>query len=130
MNFLIDHNIEGQAFIVLGIITNKGWLDLVPIRFISFKEMALPIDSDDGAVWRSAQANKMILLTANRSMKGENSLEQVIREENTSDSLPVVTIGSVDRLDEPEYRERCVNRLVEIVIYLEIYIGARRIFIP
>jgi len=41
----------------------------------------------------------MILLTANRSMKGENSLEKVIRKENTSESLPVVTIGSVDRLD-------------------------------
>ena len=47
MNFLIDHNIEGQAFILLGIITNKSWLVLVPIRFIIFKEMALPIDSDD-----------------------------------------------------------------------------------
>ncbi|EKF04357.1 hypothetical protein FDUTEX481_02036 [Tolypothrix sp. PCC 7601] len=36
-----------------------------------------------------AQSNQMILLTANRSMKGENSLEQVMREEITPTSLPV-----------------------------------------
>jgi Uma2 family endonuclease len=36
--------------------------------------LSLPIDSDDRVVWRLAQSNQMILLTANRSMKGENSL--------------------------------------------------------
>ncbi len=130
MIFLVDHNLKGQALILLGNIANKGWLDLLPIRFVTFEEMALPIDSNDRIVWRFAQANQMILLTANRSMKGEDSLEQVIREENTTASFPVVTIGSVERLDEPDYRERCVNRLVEIVIYIENYMGVSRIFIP
>jgi predicted nuclease of predicted toxin-antitoxin system len=130
MNFLIDHNIEGQALILLGIITSRGWLDLVPIRFISFEEIGLPIDSSDRVVWQLAQTNQMILLTANRSMKGEESLEQVMREENTPNSLPVVTLGNVDRLSEPEYRERCVVRLVEIALYIENYRGSRRIFIP
>jgi hypothetical protein len=52
-------------------------------------------------------------------------------EENTATSLPVVTIGNIDRLlGEPDYRERCVNRLVEIVVDIEGYQGARRIFIP
>ncbi|GEM_PF-1583459 len=31
---------------------------------------------------------------------------------------------------EPDYRERCVDRLVDIVIDIEDYQGARRIFIP
>jgi hypothetical protein len=39
-------------------------------------------------------------------MKGDDSLEQVIREENTLQSLPVVTIGNKERLDEQSYRER------------------------
>ena len=47
--------------------------------------MELSIDSSDRTVWRVAQANQMILMTANRSMKGEESLEQVLREENTQD---------------------------------------------
>jgi hypothetical protein len=82
-------------------------------------------------VWRCAQANEMILLTANRSMKGKDSLEQVMREKNTSSSLPVITIGSIDRLlAELEYRDRCVNRLVDITVDIDDYRGARRIFIP
>jgi hypothetical protein len=64
-------------------------------------------------------------------MKDEDSLEQVMREENTPTSLPVVTIGNADRvLNDSIYRERCVDRLVEIVIYLGNYMGARRVFIP
>jgi Domain of unknown function (DUF5615) len=131
MNFLIDHNLRGHAVVLLGSLTANGWLDLLSIRFILFEEVGLPIDSDDRMVWQLAQSNQMILLTANRSMKGKNSLEQVMREENTSTSLPVVTIGNIDRLlAEPGYRERCVNRLVEIVVDIEDFRGARRIFIP
>jgi hypothetical protein len=131
MIFLVDHNFKGQARILLGSITNQGWLDFVPIRFVMFEEVGLSIDSNDRVVWRLAQENRMILLTANRSMKDEDSLEQVMREENTQNSLPVVTIGNADRvLNDSNYRERCVDRLVEIAIYTVNYMGARRIFIP
>lgn len=131
MKFLIDHNLRGHAVVLLGSLTASGWLDLISIRFVLFEEVGLAIDSDDRVVWQFAQSHQMILMTANRSMKGENSLEQVMREENTATSLPVVTIGNIDRLlGEPDYRERCVNRLVEIVVDIEGYEGARRIFIP
>ncbi len=78
---LIDH-IKGHALVFFGAIASQGWLDIVPIRFVTFTEMDLPVDSDDRVVWRLAQENQMILLTANRSMKGKDSLEQVMREEN------------------------------------------------
>ena len=97
MNLLIDHNLGGHAEILLGSIASQGWLELLSIRFITFKEMKRSIDSSDRIVWRLAQANQMILLTANHSMKGEDSLEQVLREENTPDSFPVMTIGDADR---------------------------------
>ena len=129
--FLIDHNLKGHARILLGSIAGQGWLDVVPIRFVMFEEMGLAIDSNDRVVWRVAQKNQMILLTANRSMKDEDSLEQVMREENAPSSLPVVTIGSADRvLNDSSYRDLCVDRIVEIAIYIANYMGARRIFIP
>ncbi|WP_333465946.1 ACP S-malonyltransferase [Microcoleus sp. T3_B1] len=107
MNFLIDHNLGGHAEILLGNIASQGWLNLLPIRLVTFKQMNLSLDSNDRVVWRLAQANQMILLTANRSMRGEDSLEQVIREENTVDSLPVITIGDADRfLADRVYRNR------------------------
>jgi hypothetical protein len=56
-------------------------------------------------------------LTRKKHMKGE-------------DFLPVVTIGSLDRFSEPDYRERCVERLIEIVVEIDQYKGAGRLFIP
>ncbi len=130
MNFLVDHNLRGHAVLLSGSILSGGWLDWVLIRFITFEEMNLPIDSDDRVVWGLAQSNEMILLTANRSMKGDNSLEQVMREEITSASLPVITIGDADRLlNDSEYRQRCAIRLVEIMD-INTYMGVSRLFIP
>ncbi|MCX5963172.1 MAG: ACP S-malonyltransferase [Cyanobacteria bacterium] len=131
MIFLIDHNLKGHALVFFGSIASQGWLDIVPIKFVTFAEIDLSIDSDDRVVWRLAQKHQMILLTANRSMKGEDSLEQVMREENSSVSLPVITVGNADRLlSDSEYRGRCVESLIEIVLDIDSYRGARRIFIP
>jgi hypothetical protein len=131
MIFLRDNNLNGQAIIFLGSIANQGLLDIIPIRFVTFAQMELPIDSDDRVVGRLAQENQMILLTANRSMKGKDSLEQVMREENTQNSLPVITIGNADRLlNDSEDRERCVERLIEIVLGINGYMGVSRLFIP
>ena len=131
MIFLMDHNLNGHAMIFFGSIANQGWLDILPIRFITFDEIGLPINTNDRVVWRLAQENQMILLTANRSMKGKDSLEQVMREENTPNSLPVITVGNADRLlNDSEYRERCVERLIEIVIDINTYMGVSRLFIP
>jgi hypothetical protein len=91
----------------------------------------LPFESNDREVWRFAQANHMILLTANRNMEDETSLEQTLRDENTMTSLPVLTVGNQERiLYEIPYRERCAERLVDVMLDLENYIGVGRVFIP
>lgn len=127
---LVDHNMEGQAVLLWGTLATEGWLELVPLWLVTFAEIGLSPESSDRTVWRFAQAQRMLLLTDNRSMKGADSLEQTIREESTSSALPVLTIGNVGRLDEREYRERCARRLVEVVLDLEYYLGAGRVFIP
>ncbi len=131
MKFLIDHNLGGHTEILLGNIASQGWLELLPVQFITFKEINLPIDSSDRIVWRLAQANQMILLTANRSMKGEESLEQVLREENTASSLPVVTIGDAKRLlADRTYRNLAADRIIEIALDIETWMGTGRVFVP
>lgn len=131
MIFLVDHNLEGHALLLSGNIANLGWLDLLEIRFITFEEIGLSVASDDRVVWRFAQTNNMILLTANRSMKGKNSLEKVMREENTSTSLPVVTIGNAGRvLSNSNYRNLCIDQLIKIIFDIDDYRGSRRLFIP
>ena len=39
MIFLIDHNLGGHAEILLGNIASQGWLELLPIRFVTFKDV-------------------------------------------------------------------------------------------
>ena len=80
---LVDHNMEGQAVLLWGTLAAEGWLELVPLRLVTFAEVGLSLESNDRIVWRFAQAQRLLLLTDNRSMKGVDSLEQTIREENT-----------------------------------------------
>jgi predicted nuclease of predicted toxin-antitoxin system len=127
---LVDHDIEGQAMLLWAQISSEGWPDLFPLRFVRFIDVDLPYSSTDREVWRFAQQNDMVLLTGNRNMKDEDSLEKTIRDENRLTSLPVLTVGNVDRMVQKEYRDRCQLRLLEIVLYLDNYIGAGRIFIP
>jgi hypothetical protein len=127
---LADHDIEGKVFLLWGAVAASGWLELLPMRLVRFRDMGLPHDSTDRTVWRFAQAHRMILLTNNRNMEDVDSLEQTIREENTEVSLPVLTIGDLDRIAERVYRESCAARLLEIVVYLDDYLGVGRLFIP
>jgi hypothetical protein len=127
---LVDQDIEGQVLFLWGVLAAEGWLDLCALELVTFTQVGLPLDSSDRTVWRFAQTHGMMLLTHNRNMNEENSLEQTIREENTPTSLPVITIGRVERLRERSYRERCVVRLIEIGLEIEQYLGIGRIFIP
>ncbi|MEB3292484.1 MAG: DUF5615 family PIN-like protein [Synechococcales bacterium] len=70
MNFLIDCNLTGDAVLFLGTLSAEGWLDLLPIRFLTFQDVGLPMDSSDRVVWHFAQTNQMILITANRNIEG------------------------------------------------------------
>ncbi|NER48310.1 MAG: ACP S-malonyltransferase [Symploca sp. SIO1A3] len=130
MIVLVDYNLTGYVVLFQGTLAAEGWLDLLSISFVTLKEAGLAADSDDRTIWRFAQSNRMLLLTANRNAKGENSLEQTIREESTSKSLPVITIGNLNRLVEREYREQCSVRLADIVLSIENYLGVSRLFIP
>jgi len=104
IRILIDHNIEGWGTLLWNTLMTEGWADLCQIEMLMFADVGLDYDSNDREVWRFAQANDMILLTANRNMIGKDSLEQTLREENTPDSLPVITIGRAESLEDSLYR--------------------------
>ncbi len=127
---LADHDIEGHAYSLMGVLAAEGWLEMVDLRLVTFAEAGLRLDSSDRLVWRFAQEHGMVLLTNNRNMDGEDSLEQTLREENLSRSLPVVTIANVGRLSEKRYRERCALQLLEVMLEVEKHFGRSRVYIP
>jgi hypothetical protein len=130
MTILVDHDIEGHAVLLWSALEAAGWLELVAIDRATFADVGLPPNSSDRVIWRFARDRQLILLTGNRNMRGQDSLERTIREENTPTSLPVLTIGSPDRLEEQPYRHRCADRLFEIVVDIDQYLGSGRLFIP
>ena len=130
MKVLLDHHLKKQGILLLATMGGEGWLKLLEIPMLTFSDVGLPIDSSDRSVWRFAQEKQLILLTGNRNSEGEDSLEQTIRNENTSSSLPVVTVSMVSRMEERAYREQCAERLVEIVLNIENYLGIGRVYIP
>ena len=105
ITILVDHNVEGHAMLLLGALGTAGWLELHPLRFITFAQAELLYYSSDREIWRFAQDKGWLLLTANPRMQEEDSLEQTIREENTPISLPVMTISDGRRMVE----KRIVN---------------------
>lgn len=50
IRFLADHDIEGQANLLWGVLAARGWLDLIPLELLTFKEVGLPPDSSDRVV--------------------------------------------------------------------------------
>lgn len=130
MKVLLDHHMKKQGILLWATMRNAGWLGLLDIPVQTFQEAGLPIDSSDREVWRFAQKNQLVLLTGNRNNEGEDSLEQTIRDENTRTSLPVITIGVIGRMEEHIYREQCAERLVDIILNIENYLGVGRIYIP
>ena len=130
ITILVDHNMEGQAVWLWDTLVKIELPDIIDMRMVMFADIGLPENSNDRVVWRFAQKNRMILLTDNRSDNEEDSLEQTIREENIFGSLPVLTIGSLDRMKESYYRVKCAERIAEIVFDLKNYMGTGRIFIP
>ncbi len=130
IKILSDHNIEGQSAILWDTFITEGWAELIRVELLMFADVGLTADSSDRNVWRFVQEKGMILLTGNRNMKGKDSLEQTLRDENRPDSLPVLTIGNIDLITIREYRERCVTSIAEVVMNLKNYTGTRRVFIP
>ena len=127
---LVDHDIEGQAALLLTTLESQGWVNLGLLQVATFEELSLSVESSDREIWRFAQERRMLLLTGNRNMAGEDSLEQTIRDENRPDSIPIVTIANVNRVAERNYREECATRLAVICLDLEDYLGVGRLFIP
>jgi hypothetical protein len=127
---LVDHNIEGQAALLVSTLATDGWLELGLFELITFAGVGLSYAARDRVVWQFVQKHGMVLLTSNRNMDGDGSLEQTIRDENQVTSLAVVTIADVDRIIEKTYREQCATRLAEIVFDLDVYLGAGRLYIP
>ncbi len=130
ISILFDHNINGYYDRFAGTLAAEDTERRVRIKFLLFSDVGLPIDSNDQVVWDFVQEKQMFLLTNNRNRKGKDSLQEAIESDTSFGSIPVLTIGNLDRMHQRQYRERCVARIIDVAANLENYRGCGRLFIP
>jgi hypothetical protein len=131
---LADVNAELHVEILLRICRGPRWQILwnaLDVTVHSFHSLGIAKDAPDQVLWRLCQLRGLVLITANRNATGEDSLQGTILRENTEASLPVITIGDPVRLQhDGAYRQRAADRLVELLVDIEVTRGAGRLFIP
>jgi len=129
-----DNDVIGQVnrLTVLG--QSEGWADVwdeLGIRVATFADVCLSADATDQEIWNVCQRQSIILVTGNRSSDESTSLEATLRTQADEHSLPVVTISDTGRiLQDRNYAEHTLKRLLEILMDLENLRGSQRLFIP
>ena len=128
---LSDEKCVGHAVVIFRDLKRLGYQDLLEVELRTFESSGLAEGLADKAVWQFCQENGYLLLTGNRTTKdGHRSLEFVIRHLVKPTSLPVLTIGNLERtLTDPDYCERCAERLAVIVADLHDYLGITRLYL-
>jgi hypothetical protein len=73
----------------------------------------------------------VILITGNRNAKEPDSLEVTIQLRNTAESLPVLTLASVERIRRDRvYAEAVADKLLDYLFSIDDFRGAGRLFLP
>jgi hypothetical protein len=133
MLILVDNDVGGAVGAFRRILESEEWSEYsatLDLRFLEFADVGLARNASDHMVWQMCQAIRAVLITGNRA-SGAESLEQTIRDHATTDSLPVVTIGDLQRaVREQAYARACAISLLDLLERIETLRGTQRLFIP
>ena len=134
IQLLVDANLDGHAKLLERRLNSAIWLEFqrhLDIHFINLDQAGIDRTAQDDVVWRYCQQNGYYLLSANRNLEAENSLEATIRREGTSESLPVFTLADADRLCRSGiYVDEVVETLLEYLLDEGNYRGTGRLYLP
>lgn len=134
VTLLVDANLDGHAALLemrLGTDAWREFREYLDIQFRYFEQAGLNRMSADDVVWRLCQDNGYYLLTANRNLESEDSLEATIRREGTPDSLPVFTLADADRIyHSAAYLDDVADSLLDYLLNEANYRGVGRLYLP
>ena len=125
---LADINIGKQRKAILAVWVSDTWRELwtgLGLSVVSFPALGLPYNASDALIWRTCQREGPVLITGNRNDDGVDSLEATIRNENKTDSLPVITIADADRvLQDRLYAEIVAEHALDYLMRIDEVRGA------
>ncbi len=131
---LADINVEGIVTHLRHIWLSATWRELwfgLGLSVEDLETMNLALDASDAVIWRTYQAQQLVLITGNRNADGPDSLEVTIRAENQPNSLPVITLADARRvLRERDYAERVAVRILDYLMRVDELRGSGRVYAP
>lgn len=105
ITLLSDKNCEGHTRELYHVLIREGWTALLDIRLATFKD----VDLNDG----------------------DDSLEMVTQRLLTVSTLPVLTIGKLEKvMRDTHYRDACAETIALVIFELHKFRGIPRLFIP
>ena len=131
---LCDNDIEGYFGFLVELLDGPELRELwqsLDLHAWRLRDVGLSAHAPDREIWEFCQGEECVLITGNRNREDEESLEQTIRDSATATSLPVLTIGSIDRFRrDADYREAVAWQLLEFLTEIDRYRGTGRQFLP
>lgn len=61
---LVDHNIEGQALLLMATLQIEGWAAQRDLRIVMFRDVGLSVNSTKREVWRRTQQEHVSILNS------------------------------------------------------------------
>ncbi len=111
-----------------------AWADFwqaLDLALYHFEDVGLSESSTDVEVWNVCEAEHLLLITDNRNLGSEDSLEATIRRHNTPESLPVFTIADMNEFrTNSSYVERVVEALYGYLLRIDEVRGTGRLYLP
>ena len=131
---IADANIQGQVDYLVQRMHAEAWAEFwqaLGLVLRRFEDVGLSASATDLEVWNVCQAEHLILITDNRNLDSEDSLEATIRRSNTSESLPVFTIADINEFrTNSSYVERAVEALYDYLLRIDEVRGTGRLYLP
>ena len=129
-----DANIQGQVEYLVQRMQADAWVDFwqaLGLVLHRFEDVGLPTSATDLEVWNVCQAEQLILITDNRNLDSEDSLEATIRRNNTPESLPVFIIADMNEFrTNSSYVECVVEVLYDYLLRIDDLRGTGRLYLP
>ncbi len=129
-----DANIQGQVEHLAQRMQAEPWADFwqpLGLALHHFEDVGLLTSATDFEVWKVCQAEQLILITDNRNLDSEDSLEATIRRNNTPEALPIFTIADMNEFrTNSSYVERVVEALYDFLLRIDEVRGTGRLYLP
>jgi hypothetical protein len=131
---MADNDIAGQLETIVTIWQSEEWREIwssLSLEIQTFKDLGLPRTIPDIDLWKECQRLEIVLFTANRNRKGEESLEAAIANLNTPQSLPVFTLANAGRCQhDNKYATRVAVNFLQYLLEIDTVRGAGRLYLP